>query len=177
MMAASRPIEVSVRSKLYCSLYGVHRVYDSAVCHPVPCLGRPQGQEHLEARCLWMESSSAAGASAAVATAEGTQFDDLLRTSQRRRVLCPVRRYLGGGATETADPIGWWDQRRSEYSWLAQVAITRLIRLPTSTACERSFSQGRRQSTHLRGRLNAHSLAALVRVGEACVDPDFMPTP
>lgn len=117
-----------------------------------------------------------AAAAAAVDDApEPGSFEAWVQEGRKVQVTCPVARYLGGGAMETKDPLGWWSDRRDEYGWLADAALTKLIRLPTTTACERSFSQGRRHSTHLRGRLRPKVLSALVRVGEATALPDYMP--
>lgn len=95
-----------------------------------------------------------------------------------------LTRYLADSRVETTNPLQWWVSNRSLYPNLARMAIDfhsipgmsmhtfclhiLTVILASSVAVERSFSRGRILISHLRNRLRANTIRALMCLGDWC---------
>ncbi|KIK33085.1 hypothetical protein CY34DRAFT_100246 [Suillus luteus UH-Slu-Lm8-n1] len=63
------------------------------------------------------------------------------------------------------NPIAWWQERCKSFPCLSHMAIDYLTIPATSVDVERLFSRGRLILSHVRNRLSAQSMRALLCVG------------
>ncbi|KIY62425.1 hATC-domain-containing protein [Cylindrobasidium torrendii FP15055 ss-10] len=77
-----------------------------------------------------------------------------------------LTRYLADARVETTEPLAWWVANKSLYPNLARMAIDFHTIPASSVAVERNFSRGRILITHLRNRLRAKTVQALMCLGD-----------
>ncbi|PIL29407.1 hypothetical protein GSI_09459 [Ganoderma sinense ZZ0214-1] len=76
-----------------------------------------------------------------------------------------LERYLSIPIEDTANPLLWWADRRALYPCLSCMALDYLSILATPVDVEQVFRKGRLLLSHIRSRMNAQTMCAVLCVG------------